>query len=92
MSEEISENIEYCPPTLTGMDWGNDTLFFTHTWRDETSQFDEHPSVRWCGGGDYYDREFKARVPIAFKDCEEMMDKFIMMMDDYPDNEGFWVN
>jgi hypothetical protein len=36
-------------------------------------------------------REYKARIPIAFRNCEEMIDKFIMLMEDYPDEFGFWV-
>jgi hypothetical protein len=36
--------------------WADDTLFFTYTYREETSQFDTHPSVRWEGGGEYYSR------------------------------------
>ena len=91
----MAEEIELREESNFGgkIDWRNDDLFFTHVWRDETSQFDNHPSVRWQGGGEYYDREFKARVPIAFRNCEEMVDKFIMMMmDDYPDEKGFWVD
>lgn len=74
------------------MDWGNDQLFFTYSWFDETSQFDDHLSKRWCGGLECYQREFKARVPIAFKDCDDAIDQFISwMVDNHPDEEGFWV-
>ncbi len=74
---------------LPGMDWNNDDLFFTHEWVDETSQFDTHPSVRWTG--ECYDRTYRARVPKAFENCDELIDKFItMMVDDYPDVADFW--
>lgn len=69
--------------------WADDTLFFTYAWRDETSQFDTHPSVRWEGGCEYY-RENKVRVPLAFKGCSYLIDQFIEWMMDCP-AEGFWV-
>lgn len=72
------------------LDWNNDDLFFTYEFEDETSMFDDHPSKRWAGGLDCYMRTYKCRVPIAFQDSEEMIDKFICMMEDSGD-EGFWV-
>jgi hypothetical protein len=67
------------------MDWDNDELFFTHTFEDETSQFDDDPSVRWRPGGEYYSREYRIRVPIAFKNCDELIDKFIeWTLDNHP--------
>ena len=75
------------------MDWSNDALFFKYAWRDETSQFDNHPSVRWEGGSEYYSREYKCRVPLAFKDCDELIEAFIeLMQDKYPETTGFWVD
>ena len=78
---------------LKELDWENDALFFTHTWRDETSQFDDHPSKRWSGGLDCYTRDYSVRVPLAFEDNEELCDMFVeYMMDHYPGCKGFWVN
>lgn len=73
------------------VDWSNDDLFFTYTWSDETSEFDDHPTKRWSGGLECYTRKYKARVPVAFKDCPVLIDKFIILMEDYPEAEGFWV-
>jgi hypothetical protein len=87
------ESIDIDHEDLLGMDWANDSLFYTHDWWDETSQFDDHPSKRYCYGGEYYERQFKARVPLAFKDCDVMRDRFIdIMACDYPDTKGFWVD
>jgi hypothetical protein len=78
---------------MKGMDWANDSLFYTHKWRDETSGYDPHPTVRWEYGSEYYSRQFKARVPIAFKECAELCERFItLMVDEYPDTAGFWVD
>ncbi len=80
-------------PLVLNVDWGNDALFYTYEWEDETSQFDDHPSVRWNYGSECYTRKFKARIPIAFRDCEELREQFIMLMtDSYPDVQGFWVD
>lgn len=88
---ESSPEIEISLPELKGMDWTNDDLFFTHSFEDETSGFDSEGS--WNYGCECYERTYKCRVPIAFRECEEMIDKFVcMIMDDYPDIEGFWVN
>lgn len=88
---ESSPKIELSKPVLEGMDWQNDDLFFTHSFEDETSMFD--PEGRWCYGGEYYSRTFYCRIPIAFRDCYVMIDNFLtMMLDNYPDEEGFWVN
>jgi len=90
--EEPNEIVDIAEPKDPMMDWGNDQLFFTHDWWDETSQFDDHPSKRWCGGLECYERQFKARVPIAFKDCDEAIELFITwIQENYPDEEGFWV-
>jgi hypothetical protein len=79
------------PPELKGIDWDDDKLFFTYTFEEETSQFD--PNGRWVHGGEYYERSYWCRVPIAFQNCEEMIDAFVMMMrDNYPDTKGFWVD
>lgn len=89
LGEDDSLEIELVK--MEGMDWDNDSLFFTHEWRDETSQFDRHHSVRWEGGSECYTRDFKARVPLAFRDSDEMIDRFLtLMMEDFPDTEGFW--
>ncbi len=77
---------------LPDIKWEDESLFFTYVWRDETSSFDTHPSVRWEGGSEYYSREFKARIPLAFKGCRELIDMFIeWMQDNHPDLERFWV-
>lgn len=75
---------------ITDVDWGNDDLFYTFTYWDETSMFDDDPSVRWDGS--YYSRRFKVRVPRAFETCKDLRERFItMMQEDYPDCEGYWV-
>jgi hypothetical protein len=85
MTQELTQ------PTLN-VDWSNDQLFFTHEWWDETSMWDSDPSVRYCYGSECYERKLRARVPIAFKNCDELIDAFICwMIDNYPDIEGFWV-
>lgn len=70
--------------------WGNDELFFTYMWTDETSQFD--PKGRWCGGLECYEREYAARVPRALYASHELVDAFVtMMVDNFPEEKGFWV-
>jgi hypothetical protein len=89
---QSDQNAELSPRRLTA-NWSDDSLFFTHVWRDETSMFDDHPSVRWEGGGEYYSREFKCRVPKAFENCDELIDMFIeWMTDNATETKGFWVN
>jgi hypothetical protein len=91
MAEPI-EIADIPEPQAPMMDWGNDQLFFTHDWWDETSQFDDHPSTRWCGGLECYERQFKARIPIAFKDCDEAIEWFIIwMQENHEIEQGFWV-
>ena len=78
---------------INGVDWSDESLFFTHRWRDETSQFDSHPSVRWNYGCECYERDMACRVPRAIEGCDELVESFVsMMMDEYPDTEGFWVD
>lgn len=90
---KITHSNDLTVDDLPGMDWANDALFFTHKWRDETSMYDDHPSVHWSPGGEYYSREFKVRMPIAFKNCDELSDHFIEWMDDhYPACNGFWLD
>jgi hypothetical protein len=77
--------------SLPGVDWANDSLFFTHEWEDETSQFD--PQGRWQGGSECYLRTFKARVPVAFRDCDELIEMFTLwVQENCPGCEGFWVD
>lgn len=84
--EIVSDTTQY---TFPGIDWDNDDLFFTYEWEDETSQFD--PKGKWHYGGEYYSRIYRARVPVAFKNSDEMSWEFVeMMMDKYPDTQGFW--
>lgn len=79
-------------PRHLAVNWSDDSLFFTHVWRDETSMFDDHPSVRWEGGTETYSREFKCRVPKAFENCDELIDMFITwMIDNAPETKDFWV-
>ena len=50
-------------------------------------------TLRWNGGGEYYSRTYKARVPRAFENCSELADRFVsVMMDDFVDVAGFWVD
>lgn len=80
-----------CERPPADLDWDNDELFYTHVWEDETSQFD--PLGRWVGGGDYYSREYACRVPKVFQRCDELRDMFIdYMIDNHPDEAGFWVD
>jgi len=75
------------------LDWDNDDLFFTYTFEDETSMFD--PKARWCYGGEYYSREYKCRVPVAFAHNPDMIDWFVEFMIDKTEgeeNKGFWVD
>jgi len=78
---------------MEGVDWNNDKLFYTHSWVDETSQFDTHPSVRWNFGCEVYERKYKCRMPIAFGESIELQDAFIELMDSqFPDADGYWVD
>jgi hypothetical protein len=89
--ESLAPEFEIELQVMEGMNWENDDLFFTHEFEDETSQFD--PKGTWNYGGEYYSRIYKCRVPIAFQHCELMIDNFVeMMMDNYPDTKGFWVD
>lgn len=91
ISEEEKSSDEVIDSGPAGVDWGNDELFFTHEWRDETSMFDSDPSTRF--EGEYYSRKFKARVPVAFRNSPEMITEFIgWMADRYPDCQAFWAN
>ena len=93
MSDDHSESSQEIkmiePPELKGMDWDNDDLFFTHSYTDETSQFD--PQGRWNFGCECYERTYYCRIPKAFQDCEEMIERFLeIMLDNYSHIEGFW--
>lgn len=37
---------------------------------DETSQFDDHPTTRWLGGCDCYERRYRCRVPASLSEDE----------------------
>jgi hypothetical protein len=75
---------------MLNFDWSNDTLFFTYEWWEETSQWDTGPCVRWIH--EYHERLYKARVPLAFKDNDDAIEHFLMwVVDNYPDEPGFWV-
>jgi len=75
---------------LRGVDWADDSLFFTYAYEDETSAFD--PNGKWCYGGEYYALTIRCRVPLAFKNCQELIDEFIeMMCNKWPDCDGFYV-
>lgn len=83
--------IEFDMPELKGIDWSNDNLFYDHTYPEETSMFDTTPGKRWCPGMDCYEIDITVRMPIAFRDNEELQEKFIeWMYDRYPDNGDFW--
>jgi hypothetical protein len=88
----MTDPLGYNPEVVEGVDWSNDDLFFTHVWSDETSQFDDHPTKKWNYGGECYERQFKARVPVAIKDSETLIELWLqMMIDNYPDAAGFWA-
>lgn len=75
------------------IDWGNDSLFFTHTYIDETSKYDPHPSTHFSPGNDCYMRTFAVRVPISIKDEEDVIERWINMFIDLDyENEGFWID
>ncbi len=75
---------------LEGVDWSDDKLFYTYSWADETSEFDDHPSVRWNGTS--YSRDYKMRVPIALRGNEELVEAFVtMIIDNFEGVDGPWV-
>jgi hypothetical protein len=76
---------------MSAIPWGDDKFFFTHTWIDETSSFDPHPSVFYSPGSDSCWREFSARVPLGLKDCPEAIERWIDGWMDIEGEEGFWV-
>lgn len=77
---------------LSSVDWGNDLLFFTHEVSQESSQFD--PKARWVPGGEYYETTYRVRVPLAFRDCDELIEEFVQLMDEnHPETvKGFYVD
>lgn len=78
---------------IEGVDLSNDSLFYTHMYEDETSQFDPHPSRHWNHGCECYEREYKCRMPLAFKDCEELQGMFVeWMIGQGSRAAGFWVD
>lgn len=80
-------------PNCQTVKWKNNKLFFTYEWEEETSQFDDHPSRVWRHGTEMYVRTNRVRVPIALKGDGELCEAFAQMMVDYfPDTEGFWVD
>lgn len=91
--EYDDEPVEQRQPTqlLPPEVWGDDELFFTHTWTDETSQFD--PRGRWCPGLECYEATYSARVPRAIRSSDELVAAFTSMMaDNFPEEKGFWVS
>lgn len=49
-----------------------------HRFWDETSQFDDHPSKRWVGGVEYYEREFVCYIPARLlRRAPNLIDEFI---------------
>jgi hypothetical protein len=76
---------------MEGVDFSDNSLWFTYEWEDETSQFD--PKGRWCPGGEYYSRTYKMRVPKALEGNDELSYYFVeMIMNQYEGcDEGFWV-
>lgn len=75
---------------LEGVDWANDELFVTHTYTDETSQFD--PNGRWSPGLECYECEVKVRIPKGIAGNDELTAAFVeMMYDRFPDAEGYYV-
>jgi len=88
---ESSPELKLHIPELKGMDWGNDELFFTYSFVDESSQFD--PKAKWNFGCECYERTYYCRVPKAFQNCWEMIDEFVeLMRSNYPTIEGFWTD
>jgi len=51
--------------------------YFNYEWWDETSQFDEHPTKRWCGGSECYERRYRCRVPIGLNQDDEAIQIWI---------------
>ena len=63
------------PPYPTPGEMLDGPEYRTLEWTDETSAYDDHPSVRW--GGSCYLRKMKVRVPSQLSDEEafEWMDQ-----------------
>ena len=70
-------------------DYSNDKKYFTLSYRDETSMYDPHPSVRWEGGSEYYSRLYSCRVPIRIKNNKTLIDDF---SERHNEDDGFWVD
>lgn len=50
-----------------------------YTFWDETSVFDPHPSKRWVGGAEYYEREYTVFVPARLvRRRPDLVDDFIL--------------
>lgn len=87
----MGEKINFRPACLSNVDWNNDDLFFTYSWNDIASPGD--PKARWNFGAEEYERTYKARVPLAFQNCEELCDQFVnLICDNYFETERFWVD
>lgn len=81
------ENTEDALPS--GLNLSDDSLWFTHEFTDETSQFDDHPTTRFNGEG--YSRKFRIRAPIAFRNSKKMLDEWVSWANDYcPCNGYLW--
>ena len=62
--------------------------YYTLTYWDETSIYDNHPSVIYNYGGDYYMREYACRIPLKIKNKDNLINMFI---DRHSEDEGFWL-
>ncbi len=86
----IQELFNFSKHQNSKLDWNNDDLFYTYSFWDETSAFDS--KGRWNFGLECYEREYKVRVPLAFKDNEEIAELWAyFFIEHYPEESGFWV-
>jgi len=61
-----------------------------YTFWDETSQFDPHPTRRWVGGAECYEREFTCYLPSRLiRRAPDLIDDFIAK---YSDRKWLWVD
>lgn len=82
-----SEPIEDVLPV--GLNPSDESLWFTHEFWDETSQFDDHPTKRWCG--EAWERKYQIRVPRAFRLSDGMVRKWVeFALDNWPCNSQLY--
>ena len=63
--------------------------YFVYSWWDETSMYDDNPTKRWVGGGEYYEAKYSCWLPDEAESWSESeINKYI---DNHCEDEDFYV-